>query len=340
MNEEERRIHKERRKRQKRRRKERKREEKRQANLADRRKRVEKEAARIVEEQGREARGTRKRAGVHQDEGVPKKVPCQSLGSVKEINPFQVTVDGKHLGSGTYGSCYIGSYRGLDVVVKQLKIKKYRGETQEDAERRVRNELIYEARIINKLGDHPGLPLLFGVCSKRAPFRLIIQFHGEIDRNAAFTISSALTKVAISTVTEWLDVIRKVAEALIHFHNAGFAHNDIKGNNVVLDKASKGKYNPVLIDFGKSLPLTGLKGPKVLSTEQQKRYREEYPHIAPEIVTGKRGQSFASDTFSFAYMAELILMKAKLGPLPDVIKGALDSDPDRRPTLTKIHALL
>ncbi|XP_068715514.1 probable serine/threonine-protein kinase DDB_G0267514 [Montipora foliosa] len=293
MNEEERRIHKERRKRQKRRRKERKREEKREANLADRRKRVEKEAARIVEEQGHEARGTRKRAGVHQDKGVPKKVPCQSLGSVKEINPFQVTVDGKHLGSGTYGSCYIGSYRGLDVVVKQLKIKKYRGETQEDAERRVRNELIYEARIINKLGDHPGLPLLFGV-----------------------------------------------AEALIHVHNAGFAHNDIKGNNVVLDKASKGKYNPLLIDFGKSLPLTGLKGPKVLSTEQQKRYREEYPHIAPEIVTGKRGQSFASDTFSFAYMAELIFMKAKLGPLPDVIKGALDSDPDRRPTLTKIHALL
>ena len=135
-----------------------------------------------------------------------------------------------------------------------------------------------------------------------------------------------LTKVAISIVTEWLDVIRKVAEALIHVHNAGFAHNDV--------------YNPILIDFGKSLPVTGLKGPKVLPTEQQKRYREEYPHIALEIVTGKRGQSFASETFSFTYMAELIFTKAKLGPLPDVIKGALDSDPDGRPTLTKIHALL
>ena len=53
-------------------------------------------------------------------EGVPKKTPCSSLGSVKEINHLQVTVGGKHLGSGTYGSCYLGSYRGLDVVVKQL----------------------------------------------------------------------------------------------------------------------------------------------------------------------------------------------------------------------------
>ena len=94
---------------------------------------------------------------MHQDEGAPKKAPCQSLGSMKEINPIQVTVDAKHLGSGTYGSCYVGSYRGLDVVVKQLKIKKCREETQEDAERRVRNKLIYKARIINKLGDHPGL---------------------------------------------------------------------------------------------------------------------------------------------------------------------------------------
>jgi len=150
MNEEERRIHKERRKRQKRRRKERKREEARQANIADRRKRIEKEAARIVkEQQTQEARASRKqtRADEHQD--APRKAPRLSLGSVKEINHSQVILGEKQLGSGTFGSCYLGSYRGLDVVVKQLKVKKYSKETQEDAETRVRKELIYEARIIN-----------------------------------------------------------------------------------------------------------------------------------------------------------------------------------------------
>jgi len=280
MNEEERRIHKERRKKQKRRRKERKREEARQANIADRRKRIEKEAARIVEEQAREARASKKRTGADEDEGVPKKAPRLSLGSVKEIEHSQVIVGGKHLGSGTYGSCYLGSYRGLDVLVKQLNLKKYNRETQEDAETRVRKELIYEARIINKLGDHPGLPLLFGVCSKRAPFRLVMQFHGVKDRSSSFTISSALTKMAISAKTVWLDVIRKVAEVLIHVHNTGFVHNDIKGNNVVPDNRDGIKYNPILIDFGKSLPLTGLKGPKNLSAEQQRRYKRDYPHIA------------------------------------------------------------
>ena len=109
MNEKERRIHKERRKRQKRRRKERKREEARQANIADHRKRIEKEAARILKEQVREVHASRKQAGADQDEGAPKKALCPGLRSVKEINPFHMIVTGKHLGSGTYGSCYLQS---------------------------------------------------------------------------------------------------------------------------------------------------------------------------------------------------------------------------------------
>lgn len=88
------------------------------------------------------------------------------------------------------------------------------------------------------------------------------------------------------------------------------------------------------------MPVTGLKGPKVLSAEQQTRYKKEYPHSAPEIVAGKRGQSIASDIFSFADMTEVIFTKAKLGPLPDVLQRALDSDPDRRPALKEILALL
>ena len=115
MNEEERRIHKERRKKQKRRRKERKREEARQANIADRRKRIEKKVALIAKEQLRQARASRKRAGADEDEGVPKKAPCLSLNSLKEINHLQVTVGGKHLGSGTYGSCYLVFYIGLEL---------------------------------------------------------------------------------------------------------------------------------------------------------------------------------------------------------------------------------
>jgi len=42
---------------------------------------------------------------------------------------------------------------------------------------------------------------------------------------------------------------KKLGETLLFVHNKGYLHNDLKGNNVVLDRAN---HNPVLIDFGKS----------------------------------------------------------------------------------------
>ena len=37
----------------------------------------------------------------------------------------------------------------------------------------------------------------------------------------------------------------KVAEFLLHVHNTGFIHNDIKGNNVVLHNLNVIKNNPI-----------------------------------------------------------------------------------------------
>ena len=56
-------------------------------------------------------------------------------------------------------------------------------------------------------------------------------------------------------------MLGKVALALSGVHKVGFLHNNLKANNVVLDKSERETFNPVIIDFGKSLPITGLKGP-------------------------------------------------------------------------------
>ena len=191
---------------------ERKKEEAKQARSADRRRRIEQEAERIIQarvEQGElvvpiekeSARpaltwtkavnlknapidndgSTRKRPSTQQqNKGPPEKIARRAhKHCLKEISPEQITTTSIHLGSGSYGSCYLGVYRGLDVVVKELRVQQFKRESNEDAEERTVNELIYEARILNKLGDHPGLPLVFGVCSKDRPYRLIMQFHGE-----------------------------------------------------------------------------------------------------------------------------------------------------------------
>lgn len=97
----------------------------------------------------------------------------------------------------------------MDIVIKELRVQQFQRESHEDAEARIVEELIYEARILNKLGDHPGLPLLFGVCSKGTPYRLIMQFHGDKDGNS-LSISSALSKKNITDQATWTRIIVKI----------------------------------------------------------------------------------------------------------------------------------
>ena len=61
-------------------------------------------------------------------------------------------------------------------MVKTLRVRQMQGESVGDAEKRVRNELLYEARIITKLGDHPGLPPIYDVCSQMQHFDWLCSF--------------------------------------------------------------------------------------------------------------------------------------------------------------------
>ena len=37
--------------------------------------------------------------------------------------------------------------------------------------------LFYEATVILRVGDHPRIPYLFGVCSEQSPFCLVLQLY-------------------------------------------------------------------------------------------------------------------------------------------------------------------
>lgn len=42
----------------------------------------------------------------------------------------------------------------------------------------LKREVHHEAKMINQLDDHHGVPLLFGIMTKSEPFSLITKFHG------------------------------------------------------------------------------------------------------------------------------------------------------------------
>ena len=252
----------------------------------------------------------------------------ESSLAIKEINPSEVVRANKLLGCGSFGTCHLAYYRGILVAVKEFKPRQSRS-TKE-----IKRELFYEAKMINHLGDHRGLPLLFGVISKSRPLRLVTQFHG--DKSSSVTLHKAIRRVKLEKPC-WLGVLRGVIEALSHVHHAGIMHNDLKSNNVVLEKRGK-QWNPVIIDFGKARFITNPKPLISMSSSAQEQYRHSYPHIAPEIVRGEGQQSVASDVFSLGRIALdiLNLLPTATALSLNTAKKAISDDPAKRPSLSEL----
>ena len=101
-----------------------------------------------------------------------------------------------------------------------------------------------------------------------------------------------------------MSALDNVAEALQHIHSRGFFHNDLKANNMVLERRYGMQFNLVIIDFGKITKINSPKQKKTLSKPKQK--------IAPEIVSGQATASTASYVYSFWKLVDFICKRADL----------------------------
>ena len=254
--------------------------------------------------------------------------------SIKEIDPSEIARSEKTLGQGTFGVCYLAHYREIVVAVKEFK------QQESWSLEQMKREVLQEARMICHLGDHRGLPLLFGVVTESVPLRLVTQFHGM--KRQSITLKKGLKHLKDKLDKPcWLDILKNIIKALDHVHEVSVLHNDLKSNNILLEKRQE-KWNPVIIDFGKAGFISKPKPLMSLSSSAQERYRKLYPHITTEIMQGTGQQSVASDIFSLGRIALAIL-----DLLPTATANSLHSarratsdDPAKRPSLKEMLAAL
>lgn len=254
--------------------------------------------------------------------------------SIKEIDPSEIVRSEKSLGQGTFGMCYLAHYREILVAVKEFKLKKSWSLAQ------MKREVFHEARMICHLGDHRGLPLLFGVVTETVPLRLVTQFHGMKRQNITLRKGLKHLKDKLDKPC-WLDILKNIIKALDHVHNVSVLHNDLKSDNVLLEKRQE-KWNPVIIDFRKARFISKPKPLMSLPSSAQDRYRKLYPHIATEIVQGTGQQSVASDVFSLGKMALAILDLLPTATANSLhsVRRATSDDPAKRPSLKEMLAAL
>ena len=73
-----------------------------------------------------------------------------------------------------------------------------------------------------------------------------------------------------------MSVLDNVAKALQHIHFKGYLPNDLKANNVVLERRYDMQFNAVIIEFGKSTKIDLPEPKKTLSKLEHKIYRQTY----------------------------------------------------------------
>lgn len=155
---------------------------------------------------------------------------------------------GQLIGEGTFGYCISGSYKGVSAAFKVFKDFSHY------------NEVHAEANILLKIPSHPGIPMLIGVYTTSTPFVLatkLCKIAGKPETYSSFLRSQQ--EDSRPNLRLALYLLLSVGEALSHIFSVGILHNDIKGNNVVLEDAN-GLKRGVLIDFGKACYVEDAKG--------------------------------------------------------------------------------
>jgi len=140
----------------------------------------------------------------------------------------------------------------MKTVVKEMK---KRDESREETEQ-CRLEVLHEARILRSLGDHPNLPFLFGILNDREPYAIVIQFLGTGEES--LTLQKVVHKRMLNKKLT-ANVFKEIAITLEHIHSRGIVHNDLKSNNVIIQRKKDGNFQPIIIYFGKSEEIGKLK---------------------------------------------------------------------------------
>ena len=140
-----------------------------------------------------------------------------------------------------FGNCYLAVYRSnFTGVVKEIKSGMTKSPQQ------AREEVLHKAVSITGTGDHLGIQHLFGMCTRQAPYCLVLQYHAL--HSQSVTLFKAASGGVLKDAVKCFDILKQTCQILMDIHARGYLHNDLKGNNVVYDGAK----NPVIIDLGKS----------------------------------------------------------------------------------------
>ena len=93
------------------------------------------------------------------------------------------------------------------ILVRGSEGSSYRESTVIKSTKKTGEEMWREASAITGIGDHWGIPLLFGVCTDQALFYLVLQFHSL--RSESVTLFKAALEKIIQDVAMCANILKQ-----------------------------------------------------------------------------------------------------------------------------------
>jgi eukaryotic-like serine/threonine-protein kinase len=262
----------------------------------------------------------------------------------------EYVVDGE-LGHGGMGVVYSATH---PVIGKRAAIKVLKSSSNPAAVER----FIQEARAVNQIG-HPNIVDIFDFAQLPDGRRYLVMdlLVGESLR--------ARVKRGPLPVAEACAVLDEIASALAAAHGKGFAHRDLKPDNVFLSTVG-GRLDVKLLDFGlaKLLPTSQITNERMFRTAtgvqlgtpdymspEQLRAEPDVDHrtdifalgvLAFEILTGTRPRRLGNDRWDLPTTPGTLV--AAVGGVPpelaELVETMLSPSPDGRPSIVATRTVL
>ncbi|MFY9227010.1 MAG: serine/threonine-protein kinase [Blastocatellia bacterium] len=154
---------------------------------------------------------------------------CEKLDSSK-VNKYQII---GLLGKGGMSKVY----KAYDLYLRRFVVMKF---TNNEKDQESIERLLLEARAQAKI-EHPNVCKIYDVAKTKKRFFIVSQYvEGE-------TLDEVQPKLSL---TDKIELIIDVANALSTTHAHNIIHRDIKPRNIIVEKTDIGKWKPYLIDFG------------------------------------------------------------------------------------------
>eukprot|EP00658_Telonema_sp_P-2_P025279 TRINITY_DN20180_c0_g1_i2.p1 TRINITY_DN20180_c0_g1~~TRINITY_DN20180_c0_g1_i2.p1 ORF type:complete len:359 (+),score=85.27 TRINITY_DN20180_c0_g1_i2:151-1227(+) len=234
-----------------------------------------------------------------------------------ELTPTETWLE---IGDGGYSTVFSADWLGTSVAIKRTADKK----------QTARLALLRELRLLRLAGPHPNLVKVMGVFEEEHRLHCVLEY-----------VPHTLRSTELILVVDLVSVLSDVARALVHIHQLGIVHRDIKARNVLVTSADR-MARAKLIDFGLACSLEQDSSEWLHRSVGTKSYRP------PEMKQRSRAAG-SQDIFSNGAMTLKLAKKLpktteqQIGDyklLSRIGAHCLEKDPENRPTAMAVLSAL